>query len=60
MRRVMIFDHRARIRRRGIKNDDRTRRSPVTAIDTETASVKSGILYDRDEAARERYPRGAF
>ena len=60
MRRVMIFDHRARIRRRRIKNDDRTRRSPVAAIDTKTAGVKSSILYDRDESTRKRYPRGAF
>ena len=60
VRRIMVFDHRSRIRRCRIENDDGARWAPVAAIDAKTAGVKSGILYDRDETAGERYGCGAF
>ena len=54
MRRIMKSNHRTRIRRRRIENDDGARRAPVAAIDPKTAGIKSGILYNGDEAARKR------
>ena len=56
--RVMRLDYRARVRRRRVENDDGTRWSSITAIDTKTASVKLGILDDCDESACERYSGG--